>query len=69
MGTCQNRLSEAVLTSTHNLCFRAKNKKKMYTPVNPNFTIQKQGAKGVYITQNCYPEADRKMSIILGKVQ
>ena len=34
----QNRLSEAVLTSTHNLCFGAKIRKK-YTPVNPNFTI------------------------------
>ena len=30
--------SEAVLTSTHNICFRAKNK-KMNTPVNPSFTI------------------------------
>ena len=29
---------EAVLTSTHNLCFRAKIR-KMNTPVNPNFTI------------------------------
>ena len=31
-------LSEAVLMSTHDLCFRAKIG-KMYTPVNPNFTI------------------------------
>ena len=31
-------LSEAVLTSTHNLCFRAKIR-KMNTPVNPSFTI------------------------------
>ena len=31
--------SEAVLTSTHNLCFRAKVRKKMNTPVNPSFTI------------------------------
>ena len=30
---------EAVLTSTQNLCFRAKKKKIMYTPVNPSFTI------------------------------
>ena len=28
-----------VLTSTHNLCFRAKIRKIMYTPVNPSFTI------------------------------
>ena len=31
--------SEAVLTSTYNLCFIAKHKKIMYTPVNPNFTV------------------------------
>ena len=31
--------TEAVLTSTHDLCFRAKIRKKMYTPVNPSFTI------------------------------
>ena len=29
---------EAVLTSTHNLCFLAEIR-KMYTPVNPSFTI------------------------------
>ena len=28
-----------VLTSTHNLCFRAEIRKIMYTPVNPSFTI------------------------------
>ena len=32
-------IDEAVLTSTHNLCLRAKIRKKMYTPVNPSFTI------------------------------
>ena len=30
---------EAVLTSTHNLCFWAEIRKIMYTPVNPSFTI------------------------------
>ena len=30
---------EAVLRSTHNLCFRAKIRKIVYTPVNPSFTI------------------------------
>ena len=30
---------EAVLTSTHNLCFLAEIRKIMYTPVNPSFTI------------------------------
>ena len=28
-----------VLTNANNLCFRGKNKKIMYTPVNPSFTI------------------------------
>ena len=36
MGTHENRL----LTSTHKLCFKIKNKKTIYNPVNPNFTIQ-----------------------------
>ena len=45
VGTCKNRLSEAVLTSTHNLCFGAKIR-KIYTPVNPSFTIQKWGVRG-----------------------
>ena len=31
--------SEAVLTSTHTLCFWAEIRKIMYTPVNPSFTI------------------------------
>ena len=30
--------AEAVLTSTHDLCFGAKIR-QMYTPVNPKFTI------------------------------
>ena len=34
-----HRLTEAVLTSTHNLCFWAEISKIMYTPVNPSFTI------------------------------
>ena len=32
---------EPPLTSTHNLCFRAKIRKKKSTPINPSFTIQK----------------------------
>ena len=30
---------EAVLTSTHNICFWAEIRKIVYTPVNPSFTI------------------------------
>ena len=39
VGTCLNRLGEAGLTSTHNLCFWAEIRKIMYIPVNPSFTI------------------------------
>ena len=37
--SAQNILDEAVLTSTHNLCFCAEIRKIMYTQVNPSFTI------------------------------
>ena len=37
--------TEAVLTSTHNLFFRAKNRKKVY-PLHPSFTIYKCGVRG-----------------------
>ena len=39
IGTRKNRLAEAVLTSTHNLCFREEIKKITYTPVNQSFVI------------------------------
>ena len=32
--------------STHNLCFRCKNKKKMYTPETPQFYYIKLGLRG-----------------------
>ena len=32
--------------STHNLCFKAKKKEKMYAPVQPSFTILKWGVRG-----------------------
>ena len=37
--SAQNIDGEAVLTSTHILCFRAEIRKIIYTPVNPSFTI------------------------------
>ena len=46
---------EAVLTSTHNLCFRAKIRKNVY-PCKPHFYYIKEGCKGVYITRTCYPD-------------
>ena len=43
---------EAVLTSTHNLCFRAKIRKNEY-PCKPQFYYLKVGCKGVYIIRTC----------------
>ena len=42
-----------VLTSTHNLCFRAKIRNNVYT-CNPQFYYIKVGCKGVYITRICF---------------
>ena len=38
--------------STHNLCFRAKIRKKVY-PCTPQFHYIKVGCKGVLITRTC----------------
>ena len=38
-GNRENRLCEAVRTSTYNLCFWAEIRKFMYTPENPRFTV------------------------------
>ena len=47
-----NCLGEAVLMSTHNLCFWAEIRKLMYTPVNPSFT--KVGFKGVELYRHAF---------------
>ena len=45
--------------STHNLCFRAKIRKKMHTPVNPSFTNNtKVGFKGVFVTRTCFRDVN-----------
>ena len=46
VGTHLNRLAEAVLTRTHNLCFGWK---KGVNPYIPQFYYIKVGFKGVYI--------------------
>ena len=48
--------SEAVLTSTHNLCFRAKIRKNVY-PCKPQFYYIKVGYKGVFVTRTCFHDA------------
>ena len=47
MGRCKSRIIGVVLRSKHNLYFREKIW-KMFTPVNPSFTIC-----NIYITRTC----------------
>ena len=62
--TCQNRLGNAVLTSTDNLCFGAKDKKKKnrYTLGNPDKAVLRSthklcfGAKIRKIGMPCKPQ-------------
>ena len=49
------RTSEAVLTSTHNLCFGAKIR-KIDIPCIPQFFYIKVGFKGVFIARTCFPD-------------
>ena len=44
--------TEAVLTSTHDLCFRVKIRKNVH-PCKPQLFFIKVGCKGVYITRTC----------------
>ena len=46
-------LEQAVLTSTHNLCFRANIRRKNEYPCKPQFYYIKVGCKGVYIILTC----------------
>ena len=43
--------------STHNLCFRAKKKRKNVYPCTPQFHYIKVGCKGVFITRTCLHDA------------
>ena len=54
MGTRKNRLAEAVLTSTHNLCFWAEIKKNNVHPFKPQFYCIKVGFQGIKIIQVCF---------------
>ena len=48
VGTRKNRLAEAVLTSSHNVCFWAEIRKNVY-PFKPQFYYIKVGFNGVKI--------------------
>ena len=57
MGTCKNCLGEAVLTSTHNLCFGAKIR-KIGIPLSTSVLLYKSGVQGgIYIARTCFPDA------------
>ena len=58
MGTRLNRLTEAVLTSTYNLCFEAKIRKSVY-PCKSQFYYIKVGCKGVFATRTCFRDAGK----------
>ena len=45
--------------------FWSKNKKNMYTRVNPTFFYIKVGCKGVFITRTCYPDGPLKSSYVV----
>ena len=45
-GSNEYPLGEAILTSTHNLCFWAEIRKVMYIPVNPGCTVEKWCLRG-----------------------
>ena len=47
--------TEAVLMSTHDLCFGSKIRKNV-NPSAPQFYYIKEGYKGVYITWSCFPD-------------
>ena len=49
LGTCQNHLTEAVLSSTKNPCFG------LIRRIYPSFTIKVE-YEGVYMFQTCFPD-------------
>ena len=65
VSTCKNRLAEAVLTTTHNLCFGSKIR-KIGIPLHNRVLLYKSGFKGVYIAQTYFP--DEQIQIISNSI-
>ena len=61
MGTCKNRIGKAIRTSTHNLCFLSRNKKKIVYPSIPQFYYIKVGVKGVKLYRYVFVMVDRQL--------
>ena len=55
VGTRLNHLGEAVLTSTHYLCFGAKIR-KIGIPLQTTVLLYNSGVQGVNITRTCFPD-------------
>ena len=60
--------TEAVLTSTHNLCFGAKIR-KIGIPLQTPVLLYKMGFKGVYITRTCFRDARTGVSSVFGQYE
>ena len=59
VGTYLNRLGKAVLTTTNNICFGAKMRRKyMYIPLHTQFQYIKLGCKGVYFSWTCFHDVN-----------
>ena len=56
---CGYTLEPPRLTSTHNLCFRAKIR-KIGIPLHTPVLLYKSGVQGVFIARTCFPDADPK---------
>ena len=60
---CGYTINEAVLTSAHDLCFRAKIRKQNEHTCKPQFYYIKVGCKGVFITRTRYPDGIAIISV------
>ena len=60
-GYMLERLAEAILTSTHNVCFGLKIRKLGLPLQTPVFFYIKVGFTGVYISRTCFPDESRNL--------
>ena len=68
MGARYNRLAEAFLTSSRNLCLEQKQEKNSCTPaLIPQFCNIKVGFNGVNVPWTCFPDGQGKEQNFLSK--
>ena len=61
----QNRLADAVLTRTHNLCFWAEIRKNSEHPCKPQFYCIKVGFEGVISIYACFRDVSAFQDVLL----